>query len=155
MSRPRILYILSSLAANDLGDEIVTILGRLSRSEFEPRVIALGGKEELLGRLVEMKVRCYPLGLSGAFGAYRAVSKTRTLLRKVDPAVVHGYGSWGDHVESWMRARDRGVLVELVRFEDFRSDPVAGLLGIAPLVSALQSPISPLPLSPAAPGKRS
>ena len=57
MSRPRILYILSSLAANDLGDEIVTILGRLSRSKYEPRVIALGGREELLGRIVEMKVR--------------------------------------------------------------------------------------------------
>ncbi len=95
MSRPRILYILSSLAANDLGDEIVTILGRLSRSEFEPRVIALGGKEELLGRLVEMKVRCYPLGLSGALGAYRAVGKTRSLLKKIEPEVVHGYGSWG------------------------------------------------------------
>ncbi|MGD8288554.1 MAG: glycosyltransferase, partial [Gemmatimonadota bacterium] len=98
MSRPRILYILSSLAANDLGDEIITILGRLSRSEFEPRVIALGGKEELMGRLVEMKVRCYPLGLAGALGTYRAVAKTKALLRKLDPAVVHGYGSWGGSV---------------------------------------------------------
>ena len=98
MSRPRILYILSSLAANDLGDEIVTVLGRLSRSEFEPRVIALGGKEELLGRILEMKVQCYPLGLSGGFGAYRAVGKSKGLLRKLDPAVVHGYGSWGGSV---------------------------------------------------------
>ena len=98
MSRPRIVYILSSLAANDLGDEIITILGRLSRSAFEPRVIALGGREELMGRIVEMKVRCYPLGLAGPIGAYRAVGKTRALLRKLDPDVVHGYGSWGGAV---------------------------------------------------------
>jgi glycosyltransferase involved in cell wall biosynthesis len=98
MSRPRILYILSSLAANDLGDEIVTILGRLSRSEFEPRVISLGGREELMGRIVEMKVRCYPLGLAGPIGAYRAVGKTRKLLRSLAPEVVHGYGSWGGAV---------------------------------------------------------
>lgn len=98
MSRPRVLYILSSLAANDLGDEIATILGRLSRSKFEPRVIALGGREELMGRIIEMKVRCYPLGLAGPIGAYRAVSKTKTLLRKLGPDVVHGYGSWGGAV---------------------------------------------------------
>jgi glycosyltransferase involved in cell wall biosynthesis len=98
MSRPRIFYILSSLAANDLGDEIVTILGRLSRSAFEPSVIALGGREELMGRIVEMKVPCYPLGLAGPFGAYRAVGKTRKLLRSLGPDVVHGYGSWGGAV---------------------------------------------------------
>ncbi|MDH3424087.1 MAG: glycosyltransferase family 4 protein, partial [Gemmatimonadota bacterium] len=98
MSRPRIVYILSSLAANDLGDEIVAILGRLSRSSFEPRVVALGGREELMGRIVEMKVRCYPLGLAGPLGAYRAVGKTKALLRKLDPDVVHGYGSWGGAV---------------------------------------------------------
>ena len=110
MSRPRILYVLSSLAANDLGDEIVTVLGRLSRSEFEPRVIALGGREELLGRILEMKVRCYSLGLAGALGAYRAVGKTRLLLDKLGPAVVHGYGSWGGAVAQLATARDVPVV---------------------------------------------
>lgn len=98
MSRPRIVYILGSLAANDLGDEIVTILGRLSRSDFEPAVIALGGREELMSRITEMKVRCYPLGLAGPIGAFRAIGKTRKLLSTLAPEVVHGYGSWGGAV---------------------------------------------------------
>lgn len=122
MSRPRILYILSSLAANDLGDEIVTVLGRLSRSEFEPRVIALGGREELLGRIVEMKVRCYPLGLAGPVGAYRAVRKTRTLLDKLGPAVVHGYGSWGGAVAQLAAPRDVPVVRSVTRPPNHEGD---------------------------------
>lgn len=122
MSRPRILYILSSLAANDLGDEIVTILGRLSRSEFEPRVIALGGKEELLGRLVEMKVQCHPLGLSGVMGAYRAVGKARALLRELGPAVVHGYGSWGGAVAQLAAAHHMPVVRSVTRPPNHETD---------------------------------
>lgn len=115
MSRPRILYVLSSLAANDLGDEIVTILGRLSRSEFEPTVIGLGGREELLGRIVEMKVPCHPLGLAGPLGAYRAVGKTRRLLAELDPAVVHGYGSWGGAVAQLATPSDVPVVRSVTR----------------------------------------
>jgi len=95
MSRPRVFYVLGSLEANDTGDEIVTILGRLSRAQFEPRVIALGGREDLQGRIVEMKVRSYPLGLSGLMGTWRAVAKVRGLLKKMDAQVVHGFGAWG------------------------------------------------------------
>ena len=51
-SRPRVFFVLGSLEANDTGDEIVTILGRLPRARFEPRVIALGGREDLQGRVV-------------------------------------------------------------------------------------------------------
>jgi glycosyltransferase involved in cell wall biosynthesis len=122
MSRPRILYVLSSLAANDLGDEIVTVLGRLSRSEFEPRVIALGGREELLGRILEMKVRCYSLGLAGALGAYRAVGKTRSLLDKLGPAVVHGYGSWGGAVAQLAAARGVPVVRSVTRPPNHEGD---------------------------------
>jgi glycosyltransferase involved in cell wall biosynthesis len=122
MSRPRILYILSSLAANDLGDEIVTILGRLSRSEFEPRVIALGGREELLGRIVEMKVRCYSLGLAGPIGAYRAVGRTRRLLGKLGPAVAHGYGSWGGAVAQLAAAPDVPVVRSVTRPPNHETD---------------------------------
>ena len=45
MDRPRVLYVMGSLVANDLGEEIVTILGRLSRAQFDPRVVTLGGRE--------------------------------------------------------------------------------------------------------------
>jgi hypothetical protein len=98
MSRPRILYVLSSLAANDLGDEIVSILSRLSRSEFEPRVVALGGREDLVRRIVEMKVNTDSLGLAGPIGALRAVSQVKRVIARDGAAVVHGYGSWGGSV---------------------------------------------------------
>jgi len=122
MSRPRILYILSSLAANDLGDEIVTILGRLSRSRFEPRVVALGGREELMGRIVELKVHCYPLGLAGPVGAYRAVGQTRTLMRKLGPAVVHGYGSWGGAVAQLATPKGVPVVRSVTRPPNHETD---------------------------------
>jgi hypothetical protein len=32
---------MGSLAANDLGEEVVAILGRLSRAQFDARVVAL------------------------------------------------------------------------------------------------------------------
>ena len=57
MSRPRVLYIMGSLAANDVGEEVVVILGRLSRASFDPRVVSLGGRDDLKGRIQEMKVR--------------------------------------------------------------------------------------------------
>ena len=98
MSRPRILYILSSLAANDLGDEIVSILSRLSRAEFDPRVVALGGREDLMRRIVEMKVNTTSLGLAGPIGALRAVSKVKQLVAKDGADVLHAYGSWGGAV---------------------------------------------------------
>src|SRR5687768_14175800 len=98
MSRPRILYVLSSLAANDLGDEIVSILSRLSRAEFDPRVVALGGREDLLRRIVELKVATTSLGLAGPIGALRAVSKVKRLVAKDGADVLHAYGSWGGAV---------------------------------------------------------
>jgi glycosyltransferase involved in cell wall biosynthesis len=98
MSRPRILYVLSSLAANDLGDEIVSILSRLSRAEFEPRVVALGGREDLMRRIVELKVNTTSLGLTGPLGAFRAVSRVKRLLARDGADILHAYGSWGGAV---------------------------------------------------------
>ena len=95
MSRPRVFYVLGSLEANDWGEEIVTILGRLSRASVEPRVIALGGREDLRERIAAMKVRVYPLGLSGPIGSLLAVPRVRRLLKSMDADVVHGFGSWG------------------------------------------------------------
>jgi glycosyltransferase involved in cell wall biosynthesis len=98
MSRPRILYVLSSLAANDLGDEIVSILSRLSRADFEPRVVALGGREDLMRRIMELKVATTSLGLTGPIGAFRAVSKLKRLVARDGADVLHAYGSWGGAV---------------------------------------------------------
>ena len=57
MTRPRVPHVLGSLGANDVGEEIVTILGRLSRSEFDPRFVRLGGREDLRERVQEMPIK--------------------------------------------------------------------------------------------------
>jgi hypothetical protein len=115
MSRPRVLYVLSSLAANDLGDEIVTILGRLSRSNFEPLVVALGGREDLRRRIDELHVRQWRLGLSGPVGTLRATGKVRKLIAEVGPDVVHGYGSWGGSVAQLAAPKEVAVVRSVTR----------------------------------------
>lgn len=92
MSRLRVFYVLESLEANDTGDEILSILGRLSRASFEPRVIALGGSEALREAIASMKVRVYPLGLAGPSGVVLGVPRVRRLLRGMDADVAHGFG---------------------------------------------------------------
>jgi glycosyltransferase involved in cell wall biosynthesis len=109
MSRPRVLYIMGSLAANDLGDEVVAILGRLSRSNFDPRVVTLGGREELGARVREMKVTTHSLGLVGPLGTLQAVSRVRDLITRTGVDIVHGFGSWGGAVAQL--AAPRGVAV--------------------------------------------
>jgi glycosyltransferase involved in cell wall biosynthesis len=110
MSRPRILYVLGSLAANDLGDEVVTILGRLAQSRFDPAVVNLGGREDLRPRVEAMKVPTHSLGLVGPLGALRAVPKVRGLIREIGAEVVHGYGSWGGAVAQLAAPQDVPVV---------------------------------------------
>jgi glycosyltransferase involved in cell wall biosynthesis len=123
MKRPRLFFILGSLEANDTGEEIVTILGRLSRAQFEPRVIALGGREDLQGRIVEMKVRSYQLGLSGVIGTLRAVPKVRSLLKQMGAEVVHGFGSWGGAVARLAAPKGVAVVRTVTRAPTFHNDP--------------------------------
>jgi glycosyltransferase involved in cell wall biosynthesis len=115
MSRPRILYVLSSLAANDLGDEIVTILGKLSRARFEPTVVTLGGREDLKRRIDEMQVRQSTLGLAGPIGAWLAVGRVRRLITEVGPDVVHGFGSWAGAVAQLAAPKDVAVVRSVTR----------------------------------------
>jgi glycosyltransferase involved in cell wall biosynthesis len=122
MSRPRVLYILGSLAANDVGEEIVAILGRLSRSQFDPQVVTLGGREELRGRVQEMKVRTHSLGLVGPMGTLRAVSKVRDVIRTSGAALVHGYGSWGGAVAQLAAPKDVAVVRTVTRPPNHEKD---------------------------------
>ena len=122
MSRPRILFILSSLAANDLGDEIVTVLGRLSRSSFEPTVVALGGKEDLKRRIDELKVPQHFLGLAGPFGAWRAVGKVRKVIASAAPELVHGFGSWGGAVAQLAAPQHVAVVRSVTRPPNHEKD---------------------------------
>jgi len=122
MSRPRVLYVLSSLAANDVGEEIVAILGRLSRSSFDPRVVTLGGREDLRERVNELKVRTYSLGLAGPVGTLRAVSKVREVIQRAGADVVHGYGSWGGSVAQLAAPRDVPVVRTVTRPPNHEKD---------------------------------
>ena len=122
MSRPRILYILGSLAANDLGDEIVAILGRLSRSKFEPAIVTLGGRQDLKERVEEMKVRTYSLGLVGPVGTLRAVGRVRALVRRLGVDVLHGYGSWGGAVAQLAAPKDVAVVRTVSRPPNHEKD---------------------------------
>ena len=83
-----------SFLSEHFGDEIVNILSRLPRAEFDPRVVALGGREDLVRRILELKVNTTSLGLSGPIGALRAVSKVKRLIAKDGADVLHAYGSW-------------------------------------------------------------
>jgi hypothetical protein len=122
MNRPRVLYVMGSLAANDLGEEVVTILGWLSRTEFAPGVVALGGREELQGRIEELQVRVHSLGLVGPMGALSAVSKVRKLIRRNGVDLVHGFGSWGGAVAQLAAPRDVAVVRTVTRPPNHEKD---------------------------------
>jgi glycosyltransferase involved in cell wall biosynthesis len=122
MSRPRILYILSSLAANDLGDEIVTVLGHLSRARFDPAVVVLGGKEDLKSRLEDLEVHQYFLGLAGALGAWRAIGRVRRVIASAAPEVVHGFGSWAGAVAQLAAPKDVAVVRSVTRPPNHEKD---------------------------------
>lgn len=115
MDRPRVLYVMGSLVANDLGEEIVTILGRLSRAQFDPRVVTLGGREELRDQVQEMKVRTYSLGLVGPLGTIRAVGKVRKLIKQTGADIVHGFGSWGGAVAQLAAPPNVGIVRSVTR----------------------------------------
>ena len=115
MSRPRVLYILGSLAANDLGEEIVAILSHLSQSSFDPSVVTLGGREDLRARVDELKVPTYSLALGGPIGTLRAVSKARDVIRTAGADIVHGYGSWGGAVAQLATPKDVAVVRSVSR----------------------------------------
>ena len=124
-TRPRVFYVLGSLEVDDTGDEVVTILGRLSRAAFDPRVITLGGHDDLRERMARSKVRVYSLGLSGPLGLAWSVWKVRGLLRSMEAHVVHGFGPWGGAVAEL--AAPKGCAV--VRSVEGPPDPPPGLDG--------------------------
>ena len=128
MDRPRVLYVLGSLVANDLGEEIVTILGRLSRAQFDPRVVTLGGREELRERVQEMKVRTYSLGLVGPVGTLRAPGKVHQLIRSTGVDIVHGFGSWGGAVAQLAAPKRVGIVRSVTRPPNHEKDVRGRLL---------------------------
>lgn len=122
MSRPKVLFIMGSLAANDVGEEVVGVLGRIPRSSFDPRLVTLGGQEELRPRVEQMKIQTHSLGLSGPMGTLGAVSKVRALIRRTGVDVVHGFGSWGGAVAQLAAPRDVAVVRSVTRPPNHEKD---------------------------------
>lgn len=98
MNRPRLFYVLDSLEENEVGDQVATLLGRLPRSRYEPRVVALGPRGSLGSRIREMKVTVHRLELAGPLGAALAVPRLRRLLRGLRAEVLHAFQPWSGTV---------------------------------------------------------
>lgn len=98
MNRPRLFYILDSLEENEVGDQVATLLERLPRSRYEPRVVALGPRGSLGSRIREMKVTVHRLELSGPVGVVLAVPRLRRLLRGLRAEVLHAFEPWSGTV---------------------------------------------------------
>ena len=128
MSRPRVLYVMGSLAANDVGEEVVGVLGRIPRSSFDPHLVTLAGQEELRPRVEAMKVPIHSLGLAGPVGTLRAVSKVRAVIRRTGADVVHGFGSWGGAVAQLAAPRDVAVVRSVTRPPNHEKDLKGRLL---------------------------
>jgi len=98
MSRPRLFYVLDSLEENDVGEQVAILLGRLARSRFEPRVVALGPRGSLGSRLREMKITVHRMELSGATGALLAVPRLRKLLSGLRAEILQTFQPWSGTV---------------------------------------------------------
>lgn len=122
MSRPRILYIMGSLAANDLGEEVVAILGRLPRDSYEPHVAALSGREELRDRITELDVPIHSLELVGSFGTLQAVGRVKDLIERLGVDLVHGFGSWGGAVAGLAAPNGVAVVRNVTRAPNHEKD---------------------------------
>lgn len=110
MSRPRLFYVLDSLEENEVGDHVVTLLGRLPRSRFEPRVVSLGPKGTLGDKLRESKVPVHELELSGAMGALMAVPRLRKLLAGLKAQILQTFQPWSGTVAQLAAPRGADVL---------------------------------------------
>lgn len=109
MSRSRLFYVLDSMEENEVGDQVATLLGRLSRSRFEPRVVALGPQGTLGSRIREMTVTVHRLDLTGPSGALLAVPRLRHLILSQNPDFLHTFQPWAGAVAQL--AAPRGVRV--------------------------------------------
>ena len=98
MNRSRLFFVLDSLEENEVADQVATLLGRLPRSLFDPRVVALGPRGSLGSRLREMMITVHRLELSGAAGALLAVPRLRRLLQGLKADILHAFQPWSGTV---------------------------------------------------------
>lgn len=98
MNRPRLFYVLDSLEEDEVGDQVATLLGRIPRSRYEPRVVALGPRGSLGSRIREMRVTVHRLELTGPLGAALAVPRLRRLVSGLKGEILHAFQPWSGAV---------------------------------------------------------
>lgn len=109
MTRPRLFYVLDSLEENEVGDQVATLLGRIPRSRYEPRVVSLGPRGSLGSRIREMRVTVHRLELTGTLGAMLAVPRLSRLLRGLRCEVLHAFQPWSGAVAQLAAPREARV----------------------------------------------
>lgn len=127
-ARRHITYVLDSLADDDVGRYVAALLGRLPRSAWEPRVVSLGGSDDLWELFTEMKVSVHRLETEGFVGTMLAPYRLRRLLKHMDVERLHTFQPWSGNVA--LQAAPGGTpVVRTVRMLDDRH--LRGLRGLA------------------------
>ncbi len=116
MTRSRLFYVLDSLEENDVGDQVLTLLERLPRERFEPRVVSLGTQGALGGRFRRMEVNVHRMDLGGAMGSLLAVPRLRRVLRGLRADVVHAFQPWSGAVAQLSAPRETKVVRSVAGF---------------------------------------
>lgn len=116
MTPSRLFYVLDSLEENDVGDQVATLIERLPRERFEPRVVGLGMPGPLSERLRRLSVSVHPMELSGPVGSYLSVSRLRRLLRGLRADVVHTFQPWSGAAAQLAAPRGAQVVRSITSF---------------------------------------
>jgi glycosyltransferase involved in cell wall biosynthesis len=112
----RLFYVLDSLEENDVGDQVATLLERLSRTRFEPRVVGLGGQGPLGARVRRLAVTVHAMELSGPVGSLLSVSRLRRVLRGLRADVVHTFQPWSGAAAQLAAPRETRVIRTITAF---------------------------------------
>ena len=130
VTRRRVFFVLDSLDEDDVGDHVATLLGRLSRARYEPRVVTLKGEGPLGPRLRDMRVTIHALPGGGRLDPVLAVPRLRKILTGLEADLIHAV----HHVSGAVAelAAPRGVpVVRFVPRLRSKADPLATRLAAA------------------------
>lgn len=88
--RRRVFYILDSLADDAVGEHVTTLLSRLPRARYEPRVVALRDEGPLGDRIRDLHVTLHHLPGGGRIDLL-SVPRVRKLLTNMEADLVHAF----------------------------------------------------------------
>jgi glycosyltransferase involved in cell wall biosynthesis len=111
-----LFYVLDSLEENDVGDQVATLIERLPRARFEPRVVGLGGQGPLGARVRRLSATVHPMDLTGPVGSFLSVSRLRRVLRGLRADVVHTFQPWSGAATQLAAPREARVVRTVTTF---------------------------------------